>query len=129
MNKILKEALKKGENNTISQVICNYFKTRNDNKRLFNYDSQNRKYFITIEDFVSDINKDSLRKNKIINSFNTFYNNEKGYTLYDVNFGKKIDFNYNYSKTSKWGVHYLYFIDDLVNYYLLTKDTEIPMIF
>jgi len=127
LNKSLKSYLK--DENKISEILFKYFSSRNDNNRLFCYDSQNRRYFIQIDEFINDIKKDKSREERIIKSANDFYSTDKGYSIYGVNFGKKIDFNHSYQQTSKWGVHYLNFIEDQINYFLITKDTTIPKIF
>jgi hypothetical protein len=102
---------------------------RKDNNRLSLYDPQNKKFFTTIDEFIKDVNADTSRYNRIIQSANAFYTPEKGFTIYSVNWGKKIDFNHTYSESSKWGIHYLNFIDDQINYYLLKKDPNTPKVF
>ena len=118
----LREALKAKDPDRISAILHDYFTTRKDNSRLSSYDSQNKKYFITIDEFLQEVRADTGRYNGIVRSANTFYTPEKGFTLHGVNWGKRIDFNHHYPHVSKYGVHYLAFIDDQINYYLLKRD-------
>ncbi len=118
----LREALKAKNHDRISVILHDYFAARKDNSRLSLYDSQNKKYFTTIDEFLQEVAGDSNRHNGIVRSATHLYTPDKGFTLHGLHWGKLIDFNHSYSHTSKWGVHYLTFIDDLINYYLLTRD-------
>lgn len=129
MNADLAKNLKTKNYDEISKITFEYFSSRKDNQRISLYDPQNKKYFITIDEFVRDVKADTFRYNRIMRSANAFYNPEKGYTLYNKNFGNKIDFCYNHPEASKWGVHYLSFIDDQINYFLLTNDAATPKVF
>ena len=113
----------------ISALLHTYFTSRQDNNRLSAYDAQNKKYFITIDEFRREALADSARYNTIVRSAQSFYTPEQGYTLHGVHWGKRIDFNHHYPHVSKYGVHYLQFIDDQINYYLLTRDPATPKAF
>ena len=121
----LQKALKSKDYDRVSSTLFDYFAARRDNGRLSSFDSQNKKHFITIEEFLNDVRPDTSRYNAIIRSARQVYTPEKGFTLFGVNWGKRIDFNHRYPHVSKWGVHYLYFLDDQINHYLLTRDPAI----
>lgn len=109
--------------------LVDYFSNRRDNGRLSLYDPQNKKYFTTIDEFRRDVLADTFRYNRIMRSAHAFYSAEKGFALYNVSWGQKIDFNHSYPQASKWGVHYLSFIDDQMNKYMITHDAEIVRTF
>jgi len=125
----LRKALNARDYDRISIILHDYFTARKDNGRLSSYDSQNKKYFITIDEFLQEVLPDTGRRQGIIRSASQVYAPEKGFTLHGVNWGKHIDFNHHYSNVSKWGVHYLSFIDDQINHYLLTRDSAIARAF
>jgi len=117
------------KNQDLSAALADYFSRRPDNNRLSLYDAQNKKYFITLEEFRKEVRADTARYDRILHSARDFYTPEKGFTIYDVPWGKKIDFNHNYARASKWGVHYLSCLDDYMNYFLLTEDAAAPKVF
>ena len=118
----LREALKAKNHDRISVILHDYFAARKDNNRLSIYDSQNKKYFTTVDEFVGEILADSARYEGIVRSANQFFTQERGFTLYGLHWGQRIDFNHTYPSASKWGVHYLSFLDDQINYFLLKRD-------
>ncbi len=118
----LRKALRRKDYGRISAILHDYFRSRNDNRRLSSYDAQNKKYFITVEEFLKEALPDTGRCNDIIRSAHGIYSPEQGFTLYGVPWGKHIDFNHHYPSISKWGIHYLSFLGDLTNAYLLTRD-------
>ncbi len=122
LNSLLQKEVLAKHYGKISDILFDYMTQRKDNNRLSVYDPQNKKFFTTIDEFVSDVHADTLRYNRIIRSANAFYTPEQGFTLYGVNWGKTIDFNHTYPEMSKWGIHYLGFIDDQINIYLLRHD-------
>ncbi len=124
MDPALRQALQATDNERISVLLHDYFLARPDNRRLSTYDTYNRKYFITIDEFLQEVRADSHRTNTIVRSAQTFYTPEQGFTLFGVHWGDRIDFNHTYSNASKWGVHYLSFLDDQINYFLLTRDPQ-----
>lgn len=124
MDPALRQALQAEDNDRISVLLHDYFLARPDNHRLSTYDTYNRKYFITIDEFLQEVRADSHRTNAIVRSAQTFYTPERGFTLFGVHWGDRIDFNHTYSNASKWGVHYLSFLDDQINYFLLTRDPQ-----
>ena len=125
----LRKALNARDYDRISIILHDYFTARKDNGRLSSYDSQNKKYFITIDKFLQEVLPDTGRHQGIVRSASQVYTPEKGFTLHGVNWGKRIDFNHHYPHVSKWGVHYLSFIDDQINHYLLTRDPSIARAF
>jgi len=129
LNSILKKELQAKNYDKVSEILFEYMTNRKDNNRLSLYDPQNKKYFTTINEFVNDVNTDTFRYNRIIRSANTFYTPEKGYTIQSKNWGSKIDFNHTYKEASKWGIHYLSFIDDQINYFLIKNDPNTPKVF
>ena len=125
----LREALNAKNYDRISILLHDYFAGRDDNRRLSTYDAQNKKYFITIDEFLQDVLPDTARTQEIVRSAQEVYTPEKGFTLHGVNWGRRIDFNHHYPHVSKYGVHYLSFIPDQINHYLLTQDPDIPRAF
>jgi Heparinase II/III N-terminus/Heparinase II/III-like protein len=125
----LQKALKQDDHDRVSTILHDYFSGRSDNNRLSTYDIQNKKYFITLDEFLQEVRADTSRYQEIIRSASHVYTPEKGFTLYGVNWGKNVDFNHHYPDVSKWGVHYLSFIGDLINHYLLTRDPVIARAF
>jgi len=125
----LEAALKQKDSPRIAALLHKYFTTRPDNHRLSVYDAQVKKYFITTDEFRQDVLADSRRTDTIVASAKAFYTPEKGFTLYGVHWGARIDFNHQYPNISKYGVHYLHFIDDQINSYLLTQDPAAPKAF
>lgn len=125
----LQKALKSKDYDRVSTILHDYFAARKDNGRLSSYDSQNKRHFITIEEFLNDVRPDTGRYNAILRSARQVYTPDKGFTLFGVNWGKRIDFNHHYAHVSKWGVHYLYFLDDQINHYLLTRNPAIARAF
>ncbi|RPH36805.1 hypothetical protein EHM92_03880, partial [bacterium] len=121
----LRKAVRSKDYDRVSVILHDYFTARKDNNRLSLYDSQNKKHFIAVDEFLKDVAADTSRYNGIIRSARQVYTPEKGFTLHGVNWGERIDFNHHYPHISKWGVHYLSFIDDQVNHYLLTQDPAI----
>ena len=125
----LRKALKAKNHDRISIILYDYFAARKDNDRLSAYDAQNKKFFTTIDVFLQEVRADSIRYNAILRSAHHFYTPEKGFTLHGLHWGKRIDFNHTYPHISKWGVHYLTCIDDLINYYLLKQDPATARVF
>ena len=125
----LQKALNAREYDRISIILHDYFMARKDNSRLSSYDSQNKKYFITIDEFLQEVLRDTARYQAIVRSASQVYTPEKGFTLFGVNWGKRVDFNYTYPNFSKYGVHYLSFIDDQISHYLLKRDPGIARAF
>ena len=118
----LQRALQAKDSSRLSVLLYDYFTRRQDNHRLSTYDKLNKKYFITIDEFLKEVRADSQRSNAIERSARQFYTPEKGFTLFDIHWGDHIDFNHTYTTASKWGVHYLSFLDDQITYYLLKRD-------
>ncbi len=125
----LHKALRTKDYDRISMILYDYFTARKDNGRLSSYDPQNKKYFITTGEFLQEVLADTGRFHSIVRAASQIYTPENGFTLHGVNWGKRIDFNHHYPQISKWGVHYLSFIDDLNSYYLLKRDPAIARAF
>ena len=125
----LQAALKARDYERISVILHDYFSARKDNNRLSTYDTQNKKYFITTDEFLQEVLADTSRYQEIIRSATQTYAPEKGFTLHGVNWGKRVDFNHHYTNVSKWGVHYLAFLADQINHYILTRDPDIARAF
>ena len=118
----LREALAGRRYDRVSELLHGYLAGRKDNGRLSTYDPQNKKFFITIDEFLEEVRSDTARSGAIVRSARQVYTPEKGFTLFGVNWGRAIDFNHSYPHYSKYGVHYLSFLDDQVAYFLLRRD-------
>jgi hypothetical protein len=118
----LQRGLARGEHEQISKTLHRYFAGRRDNGRLSTYDTQNMRFFITTEEFLQEVRRDTARSQAIARAAGQVYTPEKGFTLFGVNWGKKIDFNHTYGNYSKYGVHYLSFLDDQIAYFLVRRD-------
>ncbi|MGB6122384.1 MAG: heparinase II/III family protein, partial [Bacteroidota bacterium] len=125
----LRKALDARDYDQISIILHDYFSAREDNNRLSSYDVQNKRHFITIGEFLQEVLPDTGRYQAIVRSARQAYTPETGFTLHGVNWGRRIDFNHHYPHISKWGVHYLSFINDQINHYLLTRDPGIARAF
>ncbi len=125
----LQKALKAKDYDGVSVILYEYFSGRKDNRRLSSYDTQNKKYFITTDEFLREVRADTARQQAIVRAASEVYTPEKGFTLHGVNWGSRIDFNHHYPQLSKWGVHYLAFIDDQICHYLLNRDPHIARAF
>lgn len=125
----LRAAVSARDSGRVSLLLHEYFKGRPDNNRLSTYDAQNKKYFITIDEFLREVRNDTARAREIIRSAQEVFTPEKGFTLYGVHWGNRIDFNHTYPHASKYGVHYLSFIDGQIAHYLLTGDPAIARAF
>jgi|GEM_PF-773260 len=125
----LRKALKAKDHEGISVILHEYFANRRDNNRLSAYRSQKKGYFVTIDEFVQEVRTDSSRYAAILHSTADLYTQEKGFTLHGVHWGGRIDFNHRYPHISKWGVHYLSFLDQLTQHYLLTRDSTVSGVF
>lgn len=120
----LKEAAAAGDSRRVSQLLHEHFIRRRDNQRLSNYDAANKRAFITVEEFRHDVAANPARARAIREARDQVYSPSKGFTLYGVNWGENIDFNHTYPNASKWGVHYLSFMDALIADYLLDGNKE-----
>jgi hypothetical protein len=125
----LRKALKARDHDRISVILYDYFVNRKDNNRLSLLHSQNKGFFGTVDEFVQEVLADSIRHNAILRSTDDLYTPEKGFTLHGVNWGKRIDFNHSYPDISKWGVHYLSFLDQLIQRYLLKRNPAVARVF
>ena len=120
----LKAAAVAGDSRRVSQILHEHFTRRSDNQRLSNYDAGNKRSFITIDEFRHDVAADPARARAIREARDQVYSPSKGFTLYGVVWGEKVDFNHTYPNASKWGVHYLSFMDALIAGYLLDGNKE-----
>ncbi len=120
----LQAAVAAGDGQRVSQLLHDHFIRRPDNHRLSNYDAGNKRSFITIDEFRHDVAADPVRARAIREARDQTYSPSKGFTLYGVAWGEKVDFNHTYPNASKWGVHYLSFLDPLIAGYLLDGNKE-----
>ena len=119
----LREALAARRYDRVSDLLHLSVAGKKDNGRLSTYDPQNKKFFITTDEFLNEVRTDSGRAQAIIRSAEQVFTPGKGFTLYGVNWGKKIDFNHSYPNASKHGVHYLSFLDALIADFLVRHDS------
>lgn len=115
----LRAALAAGDHARLAALLHDYFRSRPDNRRLSNYDPLNKRSFVTIDEFRKDVAADPSRAQAIAAAADQVYTPGKGFTLYDKTWGERIDFNHTYPTASKWGVHYLSFLDPLITAYLV----------
>ena len=120
----LRAALKVGDHDRISVILHQYFAGRASNGRLSLYDASNKRSFITADEWVREVASDTARSDAIVQAASAVYTPEKGFTLHGVHWGDRVDFNHTYANVSKWGVHYLGFVDALVNVHLLKRQPE-----
>jgi hypothetical protein len=118
----LRKALAARRYARVSDLLHRYVAGKRDNGRLSTYDPQNKKFFITTEEFLSEVRRDTARRQAIVRSEEQIFTPAKGFTLYGVPWGKKIDFNHSYPNVSKYGVHYLSFLDNLIADFLVRRD-------
>ena len=118
----LREALSARRYDRVSGLLHHSVTGKSDNGRLSTYDPQNKKFFITTDEFLNEVRTDSSRAQAIVRSAEQVFTPGKGFTLYGVHWGKKIDFNHNYPNASKHGVHYLSFLDVLITDFLVRRD-------
>ena len=105
----------------IFQEIKKYFADRPDNGRLYHYDQAEKIPFITINEFLEKIKSDKKRKETILEAGQNIADPDSGYKIANVNFGNKIDFNFDWQHRSDFGVHYCRFFVDLLNAYTVTQ--------
>jgi len=120
----LRAAAAAGESERVSRLLHEYFVRRPDNRRLSNYDAGNKRSFITVGEFLQDVAADPARKREILEARDQVYSPSKGFTLHGVVWGENVDFNHTYPNASKWGVHYLGFIDALIAGFLVDGSRE-----
>ncbi|MBP7141852.1 MAG: alginate lyase family protein [Opitutaceae bacterium] len=120
----LQAAAAAGDSQRVSRLLHEHFTRRSDNQRISNYDAGNKRSFITIDEFRHDVGADPARAKAIREACNQVYSPSRGFTLYGVVWGEKIDFSHTYPNASKWGVHYLSFIDALIAGYILDGNKE-----
>ncbi|HKJ89868.1 MAG TPA: alginate lyase family protein, partial [Oceanipulchritudo sp.] len=74
------------------------------------------------EEFVEAVRNDPARLEAVMEAAAAIVDKERGYTIGDHYFGWEVDFNHNWKDRSKFGMHYLHFVSDLVPAYLITGD-------
>lgn len=97
----------------VSRLLHSYFARRADNGRLSLYDAAAKQPFITREQFRREVLADSKRSAAIAAAADDVYTPERGFRLFGHTWGERIDFTHTYPTMSKWGVHYLSFLDAL----------------
>ncbi len=125
----LRAALAEGNHARLASLLHDHFVSRPDNGRLSLYDPQNKRSFITIDEFRNDVSADPARRQAILDSFGQLHSPDRGYTLFGKNWGERIDFNHTYPTASKWGVHYLTFLDSFIAAYLVKPDPAVARAF
>lgn len=98
------------------------FTGREDNGRLYHYDREVNIPFIRIGEFTDAVRSDPDRLAAIREAAEAVVDPERGYTIGEHFFGWEVDFNYNWKDRSKFGLHYLHFVSELVPAYLVTGD-------
>ena len=121
----LRAALAAGDQQRLAMLLQDYFTSRPDNGRLSNYDPQNKRSFATIDEFRKDVAADPARGRAITEAVDRIYTPAKGFTLFGKAWGEQIDFNHSYPTASKWGVHYLSFLDSFIAAHLLKPQPAI----
>ncbi|MBN1542233.1 alginate lyase family protein [candidate division KSB1 bacterium] len=99
-----------------------HFVRRSDNRRLYHYDERQTIPFVSIEEFLQEIERDSARRTDIMTSARTVADPDRGYRIGGRQFGTEVDFNADWETWSEFGIHYLRFFTDLLNGYLVTDD-------
>ena len=102
--------------------VKDVFTSRKDGGRLYHYDEQVNIPFIPIEAFKEAVRADPSRLEAIREAADAIVDPERGYTIGDHFFGWEVDYNYNWTDRSKFGLHYLHFVSDLVPAWLVTGD-------
>jgi len=105
-----------------AEKVKAYFVEKEDNGRLYHYDSQTNIPFLSIEEFRKQVKADPERSAAIKEAADAVVDPGRGYTLANRFFGWKVDFNVNWTDRSKYGFHYLHFISDLVTAWVVTED-------
>lgn len=118
----LRAALAAGDPARFAALLHAYFADRADNGRLSLYDRASKRPFLTADEFRAEVAADPGRAAAIRAAAAAVYTPEAGYTIRGVHWGERIDFNHDYADFSKWGIHYLTFVGDLTNDYLVRRD-------
>lgn len=103
-------------------LVKTYYAGRPDNQRLYHYDTAAKIPFIRIDEFVADVQRDPERRRAILEAARAVAHPDSGYTIGGIRFGRQVDFNYEWKDVSQFGVHYLRFLVDILNAYLITRD-------
>jgi len=119
---VLRATLQAGDHARLASILHDYFAGRPDNGRLSRYDAADKRYFGTADEFRRELADAPARAAAIREAAAAVYTPETGFTIRGVRWGAHIDFNHEYTDFSKWGVHYLGFVGDLTNDYLLRRD-------
>mgnify|MGYP005844102253 CR=1 FL=1 len=96
--------------------------TGEEGGRYYHYDDEVNIPFIRKEEFAEALDNDPSRLEGIIEAAGAIVDPERGYTVGDHFFGWDVDYNHNWKDRSKFGLHYLRFVSDLVPAYLVTGD-------
>jgi len=118
----LRAALQAGDSARLATLLRDYFASRADNGRLSLYDAAHKRYFGTGDEFRQEAAADPVRAAAIRRASAALYAPETGFTIRGVRWGERIDFNHEYEGFSRWGVHYLGFVNDLTNDFLLRRE-------
>ena len=118
----LRAAVQAGDSARLAALLHEYFAGRADNGRLSLYDAAHKRYFGTGDEFRREVAEDPARAAAIRQASAALFSPATGFTIRGVRWGQRIDFNHEYEGFSRWGVHYLGFVNDLTNDYLLRRD-------
>ena len=118
----LRAAVQAGDSARLAALLHEYFAGRADNGRLSLYDPAHKRYFGTGDEFRREVAEDPARAAAIRQASAALHSPATGFTIRGVRWGQRIDFNHEYEGFSRWGVHYLGFVNDLTNDYLLRRD-------
>ncbi len=119
---VLRATLQAGDHARLAVILHDYFAGRADNGRLSMHDFANKRYFTTTAEFLEEVRANPVRAKAIADAARALYSPEQGFTLYGVHWGANIDFSHAYPTMGPHGVHYLMFVGDLINDYLLRRD-------
>lgn len=109
----LEAAVAAGDAAAVSRLLHDHFTRRPDNGRLSLYDAAAKQPFITRDQFRRDVLADPPRAAAIAAAAEDVHAPGRGFRLFGHTWGDRIDFTHTYPTMSKWGVHYLAFLDAL----------------
>lgn len=109
----LEAAVAAGDSNAVARLLHDYFARRPDNGRLSLYDAAAKQPFITRDQFRREVLADPARAAAIAAAADDVHTPGRGFRLFGHTWGDHIDFTHTYPTMSKWGVHYLSFLDAL----------------
>ena len=121
--KSLKNLVGKEMFDTAALEFGRIYRTKSDEFRMYSYPEFPDKPFITLNQFLSDAEKPSEKKNEIIKRAREASDPQKGFTIAGVLFGDEIDFNRDVKPGWKYGAVNFSYGRDLLYAYMLTNDS------